>query len=53
VPVVVNFGPTVLEILKDLPSAGMLFPYLATVRSGDRDTEFHQRCKGLGITGVS
>ena len=31
----------------------MLFPYLATVRSGDRATEFKQRCTGLGITGIS
>ena len=53
VPVVVHLGPKVLEILKDLPSAGMLFPYLATVRSGDRATEFKQRCTGLGITGIS
>ena len=27
--------------------------YLATVRAGDRSTEFHQRCVGLGIKGVS
>ena len=53
VPVVVHLGPTVLEILKDLPSAGMLFPYLSTVRSGDRATEFKQRCTGLGISGIS
>lgn len=36
-----------------LPKSGLLFPYLATVRSGDRATEFHQRCEGLGITGVT
>jgi integrase len=29
-----------------------LFPYLQTVRCGDRATEFKQRCVGLGITGV-
>jgi len=28
------------------------FPYLQTVRSGDRATEFKQRCDGLGIKGV-
>ena len=41
------------EILRDLPSEGPLFPYLRTVRAGDRSTEFHQRCVGLGIKGVS
>ena len=30
-----------------------MFPYLQTVRSGDRSTEFKQRCNGLGIKGVS
>ncbi len=41
------------EILRDLPGNGPLFPYLRTVRSGDRATEFKQRCDGLGIKGVS
>jgi len=41
------------EVLRDLPGSGPLFPYLRTVRSGDRATEFHQRCVGLGIKGVS
>jgi integrase len=41
------------EILRDLPSEGPLFPYLRTVRAGDRATEFKQRCMGLGIKGVS
>ncbi|HUZ07775.1 MAG TPA: tyrosine-type recombinase/integrase, partial [Candidatus Paceibacterota bacterium] len=41
------------EILRDLPGNGPLFPYLRTVRSGDRATEFKQRCTGLGIKGVS
>ena len=36
-----------------LPSAGPLFPYLRSVRCGDRATEFKQRCEGLGIKGVS
>jgi integrase len=53
VPVIVNLGPTALEILKDLPSEGVLFPYLSRVRSGDRATEFKQRCRGLGIEGIS
>ena len=41
------------EILRDLPGNGPLFPYLRTVRAGDRATEFKQRCVGLGIKGVS
>jgi integrase len=41
------------EILRDLPGSGPLFTYLRTVRSGDRATEFKQRCVGLGIKGVT
>jgi integrase len=41
------------EILRDLPGNGPLFPYLRSVRAGDRATEFKQRCVGLGIKGVS
>jgi integrase len=41
------------ELLRDLPGNGPLFPYLRTVRAGDRATEFKQRCTGLGIKGVS
>ena len=41
------------EILRDLPGNGPLFPYLRSVRSGDRATEFKQRCAGLGIKGVT
>jgi integrase len=41
------------EILRSLPNSGPLFPYLRSVRAGDRSTEFHQRCVGLGIKGVS
>ena len=52
-PVIVHLGPLALEILKDLPSAGVLFPYLSKIRSGDRATEFKQRCQGLCIKGVS
>jgi hypothetical protein len=29
------------------------FPYLASVRAGDRAAEFKQRCDGLGIKDVS
>jgi integrase len=53
VPVVVHLGKEALNLLKDLAGEGPLFPYLATVRSGDRATEFKQRCDGLGIKGVT
>ena len=50
---IMRFDDEVAEILRDLPGNGPLFPYLRTVRSGDRATEFHQRITGLGIKGVS
>lgn len=43
----VRFGSEVENILKTLPTTGPLFPYLRTVRAGDRATEFKQRCRGL------
>jgi integrase len=52
-PVIVHLGPLALEILKDLPSAGVLFPYLSSVRANDRATEFRSRCRQLGINGVT
>src|SRR5947199_5301645 len=48
-----RFGSEIGEILRRLPNRGPLFPYLRTVRAGDRATEFKQRCDGLGIKGVS
>ena len=53
VPVIVHLGKDAMHILKDLPAEGVLFPYLSTVRAGDRATEFRSRCRQLGITGVS
>jgi integrase len=50
---IMRFDEDMAEILRDLPGNGPLFPYLQTVRAGDRATEFHQRCVGLGIKGVS
>jgi integrase len=50
---IMRFDDEVAEILRDLPGNGPLFPYLRTVRSGDRATEFHQRIAGLGIKGVT
>jgi integrase len=52
-PPQVRFGKEVEEILASLPKSGPLFPYLITVRPGDRATEFKQRCAGLGIEGVT
>ena len=49
----IHFGPVIEAILRCLPAMGYLFPYLQSVRSGDRATEFKQRCEGLGIKGVS
>jgi integrase len=50
---IISFADSVKEILLELPKKGPLFPYLATVRPGDRATEFKQRCDGLNISGVS
>jgi integrase len=47
------FDEAVEEILRGRPSKGPLFPYLCTVRASDRATEFKQRCRGLGIEGVT
>jgi hypothetical protein len=50
---IMRFDDEVAEILRDLPGNGPLFPYLRTVRAGDRATEFKQRCNGLDIKGVT
>jgi integrase len=47
------FGEKTAAVLRSLPSSGPLFPYLKTVRSADRATEFKQRCDGLKIEGVT
>ncbi len=52
-PALIRFGAEVEAILKRRPQTGALFPYLRTVRAGDRATEFKQRCEGLEIKGVS
>jgi integrase len=49
----IHFGDDIAKVLRDLPESGPMFPYLRQVRSGDRATEFKQRCDGLGITGVT
>ena len=50
-PALIRFGVEVEAILKRPPQTGLLFPYLCTVRAGDRVTEFRQRCDGLEIKG--
>lgn len=50
---IMRFDNDVAEIFSDLPETGPLFPYLRTVRAGDRATEFKQRCDGLCIKGIS
>ena len=52
-PVIVHLGGDALNLFKDLPAEGVLFPYLSGVRAGDRATEFGQRCCPLGIQGVT
>ncbi len=52
-PPLLRFSAEVAEVLKRRPQSGPLFPYLRTVRPGDRATEFKQRCLGLEIHGVS
>lgn len=52
-PATIRFDDDVGIILHRLPHNGALFPYLRSVRAGDRATEFKQRCDGLGIKGVS
>jgi len=53
VPVLVHLGGESLNLFKDLPSEGPLFPYLSRVRAGDRATEFASRCRQLAIKGVT
>jgi integrase len=53
VPVIVNLGAEALNLFKDLPAEGSLFPYLSKVRAGDRATEFKSRCRQLGIQGLT
>jgi integrase len=53
VPVLVHLGGEALNLFKDLPGEGVLFPYLSGVRANDRATEFASRCRQLGITGVT
>jgi integrase len=52
-PALIRFGDAIAELLRRRPQTGPLFPYLCTVRPGDRATEFKQRCDGVNIKGVT
>ncbi len=52
-PPQIRFGQSVADILNTLPKAGPLFPYLRGRLPGYRANEFRERCRGLGIRGVS
>ena len=48
-----HFGEEAAAAFQSLPRSGLLFPRLSAVRASDRATEFKQRCRGLGISGVT
>lgn len=52
-PPQIRFGNDVATILSGLPKKGPLFPYLRGRKPGYRANEFRERCRGLGIVGVS
>lgn len=52
-PPQIRFGQSVADILNTLPKIGPLFPYLRGRLPGYRANEFRERCRGLGISGVS
>lgn len=52
-PALIRFGDDVERVLRQLPVSGPLFPNLRGVRASDRATEFKQRCRGLGIEGIT
>jgi hypothetical protein len=52
-PPLIRFGDGLGAVLDRRPRTGPLFPYLRTVRAGDRATEFKQRFQSVGVEGVS
>jgi hypothetical protein len=52
VPMIVRLSTETLNLLKDLPAQGVLFPYLSSVRANERATEFRSSCRQLGIDGA-
>lgn len=53
VPVLVHLGVEALNLFKNPPTEGMLFPHLSQVRANDRATKFRSHCRQLGIHGVT
>jgi integrase len=53
VPVLVHLGADSLNVFKDLPSEGMLFPCLAPLRASDRANLFRDGCRRAGVQGVT
>ena len=52
-PVQLGIGDKLAEVLRRLPASGPLFPTLCRVREVDRANEYRQRCRGLGIQGIT
>jgi hypothetical protein len=52
-PPQIRFGQSVANTLNTLPKQGPLLPYLRGRLPGYRANEFRERCRGLGIQGVS
>ena len=50
---VLRFGEDVAALLRRLPTSGPLFPKWSLITSSDRAARFANRCKALGIHGVS
>ena len=50
---ILRFGEEVAAILRQLPTQGPLFPSYSKISSTDRAARFHNRCKVVGISGVS
>jgi hypothetical protein len=49
----IHFGTELEQILRLLPSSGLLFPRLSQIQEKHRAKEFRRRCNGLNIYGVS
>jgi len=53
VPCVISIGPSLAELLGELPDSGPLFPTLRLVGSKERAAEFRRRCRVVGIVGIT
>ena len=48
-----EIGARLEAVLKQLPTHGVLFPKISTLKDKDRSAEFRRRCRILGINGIS